>query len=51
MQYCPKAFKKSITVVLQKPGKSDYTKPKAYKPVALMNTLSKIIDIVLARRI
>jgi hypothetical protein len=51
MQYCPKVFKKSITVALRKLGKSDYTKPKAYRPVALMNTLSKIIDTVLARQI
>jgi exonuclease III len=33
LQYCPKAFKKSITVVLRKPGKSDYTEPKTYQPV------------------
>jgi hypothetical protein len=51
IQYCPKAFKKSITVALQKPGKSDYTELKAYRPVALINTLGKIIDIVLAKRI
>lgn len=51
MQYCPKAFKKSITVALRKPGKSDYTEPKSYRPVALMNTLGKIMDTVLARRI
>ena len=51
MQYCLKAFKKSITVALRKLGKSDYTKPKAYRPMALMNTLGKIMDTVLARRI
>jgi hypothetical protein len=51
LQYCPKAFKKSITVSLRKPGKSDYTEPKSYRPVALMNTLGKIMDTVLARRI
>lgn len=51
MQYCSKAFKKSITVALRKLGKSDYTEPKAYRPVALMNTLGKIMDTVLARRI
>jgi exonuclease III/ribonuclease HI len=51
LQYCPKAFKKSITVVLRKPGKSDYTAPKSYRPVALINTLGKVMDTVLARRI
>jgi retron-type reverse transcriptase len=51
LQYCPKAFKKSITVSLRKPGKSDCTEPKSYRPVALMNTLGKIMDTVLARQI
>jgi hypothetical protein len=51
LHYCPKAFKKSITVTLRKPGKSDYTEPKSYRPVALMNTLGKILDTVFARRI
>lgn len=51
MQNCPKAFEKSITVALRKPREGDYTEPKSYRPVALMNTLGKIIDTVLARRI
>lgn len=37
--------------MLRKPGKNDYTEPKSYRPVALMNTLGKIMDTVLARRI
>ena len=50
LQYCPPTFKDSITVVLRKPGKSDYAEPKSYRPVALMNTLGKILDAVMARR-
>jgi ribonuclease HI len=51
MKYCPAKFKKSITVALRKPGKDDYSQPKSYRPIALMNTIGKILDTVLARRI
>ncbi|KAL3418443.1 zinc knuckle [Phlyctema vagabunda] len=37
--------------ILRKPGKSDYTSPKAYRPIALLNTIGKLIDSILARRI
>jgi hypothetical protein len=39
--YFPKTFRTSITVVLRKPAKPDYTKSKAYRPIALENTLGK----------
>ena len=51
LQYCPQAFKESTTVVLQKPGKDDYSTPKSYRPIALMNTLGKVLDTVLIQRI
>ncbi len=51
LQHCPARFKKSITVALRKPGKSDYSQPKSYRPVALMNTMGKVLDVVLAKRI
>jgi hypothetical protein len=35
----PLPFKKTITIVLCKPNKPDYTKPKAYRPIALESTL------------
>jgi ribonuclease HI/exonuclease III len=49
--YCPSQFKQSITVVIRKPGKADYTTPKSYRPIALLNTIGKILDKVLAKRI
>lgn len=49
--HCPKHFKSSITVVLRKPGKEDYSQAKAYRPVALLNTIGKIFDLIIARRI
>ncbi len=45
------AFKRSTTVVLRKPNKGDYRLAKAYRPVALLNTLGKAMESVMARRI
>src|SRR5271170_3068589 len=44
----PKTLKKTITVVLRKPGKPDYTKAKAYRPIALENTLGKVMESIMA---
>jgi ribonuclease HI len=49
--YYPKHFKKSTTIALRKPGKDDYTDPKSYRPIALLNTIGKILDKIVARRI
>jgi hypothetical protein len=51
ISHCPAHFRSSITVVLRKPDKDDYTTPKAYCPTALLNTMGKIMDAVLARRL
>ena len=39
------------TVVLRKEGKADYSIPGSYRPIALENTLSKILEKVIADRI
>ncbi|KAJ5110838.1 zinc knuckle domain protein [Penicillium argentinense] len=49
--YNPTHFQQSITVVLRKQGKSDYQLAKSYRPVALLNTLGKFLEAVVARRI
>jgi len=49
--YCPKHFREAITVVLRKPGKDDYTQPKSYRPIALLNTLGKALEAVIANRL
>jgi len=36
------------TVVLRKEGKADYLVPESYCPIALENTLSKILERVIA---
>jgi hypothetical protein len=48
-QYFPRAFCIARTITLRKPDKGDYTSPKAWRPIALLNTLGKIIEAVTAR--
>jgi hypothetical protein len=40
-----------ITYILRKGGKADYSLPGSYCPIALENTLSKILERVVADRI
>lgn len=49
--YCPDHFRQSTTVVIRKPGKPDYTDPKAYRPIALLSTIGKALESVIARRL
>jgi ribonuclease HI len=49
--YCPAHFRQSITVVLRKLDKDDYTQPKSYRPIALLNTLGKALEAVVASRL
>ena len=39
------------TVVLRKPGKPSYEVPKAYRPIALINTLWKVLTAILAKQL
>jgi hypothetical protein len=47
----PQHFQTSITVTLRKAGPRDYRLPKAYRPVALLNTLGKILEAIIAIRV
>ena len=38
-------------MVLQKSGKDDYTRVPSYRPMALLNTLRKVLESMLVRRI
>lgn len=49
--YCLAHFRQSTTIVLRKPGKDDYTTPKAYRPIALLNTIGKFMDSIIAKRV
>ena len=50
--YHPQAFKMANTIVMKKPpGKADYTIPKGYRPIALLNTLGKALESIMAEKI
>src|SRR5450432_3746631 len=49
--YYPARFREARTIVLKKPGKELYREPKAWRPIALLSTIGKVIEIVTARRI
>lgn len=55
--YCPTAFKESTTIVMKKPESDDpkeprdYSEPKAYRPIALLETIGKALETILAKRI
>ena len=36
--------------MLRKTGKPDYTNPSAYRPISLLNTLGKLLEAVIAKR-
>lgn len=38
-------------MVLRKPGKPNYTVPKAYRPIALLNTLAKLLSAITAEQL
>jgi ribonuclease HI/exonuclease III len=46
-----KPWKEFVTVVLRKPGKPNYDIPKAYRPIALLNTMWKTITAIIANHI
>jgi len=48
ISYYPQLGKSIMMVVLQKEGKADYLIPGSYRPIALENTLSKILEKVIA---
>jgi hypothetical protein len=47
----PAYYRESTTITLRKEGKKDYSLPNAYRPIALENTLAKVVKKVLANRI
>jgi hypothetical protein len=47
----PKCWKEATVIMLRKPGKPDYSDPKAYRPISLLNTLGKVLEAVIAKRL
>jgi ribonuclease HI len=49
--YYPRQWKRARIVVLRKPNKPDYAIPGAYRPISLLNTLGKVLEAVVAKRL
>jgi hypothetical protein len=47
----PRLFKESITCTIKKEGKGNYTEPGLYRPIALENTIAKIVEKVVAEEL
>jgi hypothetical protein len=47
----PARFKEARTVVLRKPGKPSYSDPGAWRPIVLLNTIGKLIESLIAKRL
>ena len=51
LRHWPRHFKESVSVIIPKPGKPAYNTPKAFRPIVLLNTLGKLIEKMIARRL
>ena len=51
MGHFPSRFKEARTVVLRKPNKASYDEPGSWRPIALLNTIGKIMEALMAKRL
>ncbi|KAL1581903.1 hypothetical protein WHR41_09480 [Cladosporium halotolerans] len=51
LKHVPQRWRTAKIVVLRKPNKPDYSKPKAYRPISLLETIGKGLEAVVARRL
>jgi hypothetical protein len=51
LQHFPAFLKTSRTIVLRKPGKSSYEAPSSWRPIALLKTIGKVVEKLVAKRI
>ncbi|KAI1005587.1 hypothetical protein K3495_g2631 [Podosphaera aphanis] len=47
----PKSFKRARTVVVRKPGKESDGDPGAWRPMALLPTIGKVIETITAKHL
>ncbi|KAG9221604.1 hypothetical protein CCMSSC00406_0006763 [Pleurotus cornucopiae] len=48
LEHYPAAWAETESVVIQKPGKTDYTIPNAWRPVTLSNGMARVLNATLA---
>ena len=51
LSYHPRTFHQAITVFIPKEGKKDHSNPSSYRPIALLNTLGKALESIVANRL
>ena len=51
LEHLPPFLKRARTIVIKKPGKDSYEIPGAWRPIALLKTIGKVIEKVVAKRI
>jgi hypothetical protein len=51
LERVPKEWKIARIVTIRKPGKAGYTVPKAFKPISLLQTIGKSLEVVVATRL
>ena len=51
LEHLPPFLKRARTIVIKKPGKDSYETPSAWRPIALLKTIGKVIEKVVAKRI
>ena len=49
--YHPKSWRKAIAIALRKPNKPDYSNPRSYRLITLLECLAKILERIVARRL
>jgi hypothetical protein len=49
--YHPRAWRRAVAVALRKPKKPDYSKPKAYRLIQLLECLGKVLERIVAMRL
>src|SRR5207237_8055968 len=47
----PPSLKKANGIVLSKPGKPDYSSPSSFRIIVLLETVSKILERIIANRL
>lgn len=47
----PSCWKRATTAIIRKSNKASYTVPNGYHPIALLNTLGKVLELIIARRL
>jgi Reverse transcriptase (RNA-dependent DNA polymerase) len=49
--YHPKSWRKAIAIALRKPNKPDYSNPRAYRLITLLECLAKVLERIVAKHL